>query len=167
MIDFNATLIAQIINFLILMVFLTKFAYKPLMNVLEERQKKIADSIESAELAKVEAQQLKAEYQQQLLTARKEAQILVDKAVKMAEQNKDSILEEARQEQARILKQAQAEIEREHEHALTQFKSEVVSLSMAAASKIVAQNLDSEANAKLVNDFIEQLDTTKIGGLSC
>ena len=167
MIDFNATLVAQIINFLILMVLLAKFAYKPLIKVLEERQKKIADSIESAELAKVEAEQLKKDYQEQLSTARKEAQALVDKAVKLAEQSKEDILEEARQEHARILKTVQAEIAREHEQALTQLKSEVVSLSMAAASKIVAQNLDTEANAKLVNDFIENLDAKKIGGLSC
>lgn len=167
MIDFNATLVAQIINFLILMVLLAKFAYKPLIKVLEERQKKIADSIESAELAKVEAQQLKQDYQEQLSTARKEAQGLVDKAIKLAEQSKEDILEEARQEHARILKTVQAEIAREHEQALTQLKSEVVSLSMAAASKIVAKNLDTEANAKLVNDFIENLDAKKIGGLSC
>lgn len=167
MLDLNGTLIAQIINFLILVLILAKFAYKPLMQVLEERQTKIADSLASAERDKLAADELKREYHDQLAAARTQAQAIVDKAVKAAEQSKDEILEEARAEHARLLKAAQEEIQRERELALSQLRAEVVTLSVAVASKIVEQNLDAAANERLVSDFIDKLDSKKIGGLPC
>jgi len=167
LIDLNATMIAQIINFLILVALLTKFAYKPLMKALADRQAKIADSLNTAEQERAEAAKLKLEYQQQLLEARTQAQSIVDKAMRLAEQTKEEILEEARTENARLLKTAQEEIAREREYAMTQLRTEVVALSMAAASKIVGQNMDSTSNAKLVADFIDQLDEQKVGGLPC
>ena len=167
MVDLNATLIAQIVNFLILVAILTKVAYKPLMKALDDRQAKIADSIETAEREKVAAQQLKREYQDQLAVARTQAQEIVDKAMKLAEQTKEEILAEARAENARMIKAAQDEIARERDQAMAELRGEVVALAMAAATKIVAHNLDFDTNAKLVSDFIEKLDEKKIGGLIC
>jgi F-type H+-transporting ATPase subunit b len=167
LIDLNATLIAQIINFLILVAILSKVAYKPLMKALADRQAKISDSLNSAEEERVEAVRLKQEYQQQLAEARGQAQAIVEKAMRIAEQTKEEILTEARTENARLLKAAQEEIARERDQALVQLRTEVVSLSMAAATKIVGQNMDNANNAKLVADFIDQLDEQKIGGLPC
>ena len=167
MIDLNATLFAQIINFLILMVILMKVAYKPLMKMLEERKNKIADSSQSAENDRLEAEKLKQEYYGQLAQARAQAQAIVDKAERLAEETKEEILTAAREENARLLKAAQEEIARERERALSEIRNEVVALSLAAAGKIIEKNLDQEANAKLVNDFIDKLDDKKIGGLPC
>lgn len=167
MVELNATLIAQMINFLLLVAILGKFAYKPIMKAMADRQARIAQSMEDAETERASAAELKREYEEQLRQARTQAQAIVDKAMKLAEQTKDEILEEARNEHARLLKAAQAEIAREREQALAQMRNEVVSLSMAAATKIIEQNLDEKANAKLVNDFIEKLDREKIGGLPC
>ena len=167
MVELNGTLIAQIVNFLILVGILTKFAYKPLMQALEERQNKITDNIESAERERQEAEQLKLGYQKQLADARAQAQAIVEKAEKLAEESKEEILKEARLESARILKAVQAEVVRERELALAQLKGEVVALSMAAAAKIIEKNMDNQANATLVTSFIEKLDTQKTGGLPC
>ncbi|EAX47445.1 ATP synthase F0, B subunit [Thermosinus carboxydivorans Nor1] len=167
MVELNATLIAQIINFLILVAILTKVAYKPLMQALADRQARIAESIAAADRERAAAEELRREYQQQLAEARTQAQAIVEKAMKLAEQTKEQILEEARAEHARLLKEAQAEIARERERALAQMKNEVVSLSIAAATKIIGQNLDEKANAKLVEDFIDKLDRQKIGGMPC
>lgn len=167
MVELNATLIAQMINFLLLVAILGKFAYKPIMKAMADRQARIAQSMEDAENERASAAELKREYEEQLRQARTQAQAIVDKAMKLAEQTKDEILEEARNEHARLLKAAQAEIAREREQALAQMRNEVVSLSMAVATKIIEQNLDEKANAKLVNDFIEKLDREKIGGLPC
>lgn len=167
MVDLNGTLIAQIINFLLLVFLLAKFAYRPLMQVLEERQKKIADNIDSAERERQDARQLKMEYQQQLAQARSQAQAIVEKAEKLAEEAKEEILKDARAESARILKNAQAEVARERALALAQLKNEVVVLSMAAATKIIDKNIDTQANAMLISNFIEKLDDQKIGGLPC
>ncbi|MCE5286548.1 MAG: F0F1 ATP synthase subunit B [Pelosinus sp.] len=167
MIDINGTLLAQIFNFLILVAILAKFAYKPLMKGLADRQTQIISNIETAEREKAEAAALKREYQQQLMAARTEAQAIVEKARKLAEESKEEILAEARTEHARLLKAAQAEIARERDLAVAELKGEVVTLSLAAATKIIGRNLDASANSKLVNEFIEKLDEKKIGGLPC
>lgn len=167
MVELNGTLLAQIFNFLILVGILTKFAYKPLMKAMEDRQIKIAESINAAERERQEAEQLKIGYQEQLAQARIQAQGIVEKAEKLAEEAKEQILQEARVESARILKNVQEEIARERALALTQLKGEVVALSMAAAAKIIEKNMDDEVNAHLVSSFIEKLDGQKIGGLPC
>lgn len=167
MVDLNATLIAQIINFLILVAILTKVAYKPLMQALADRQAKIADSLETAEQEKQAAEKLRQEYLAQLAEARTQAQAIVEKAAKLAEQTKEQMLKEAREESARLLKATQEEIARERDLAIAELKGEVVTLAVAAASKIIAQNMDDTANAKIVDDFINNLDGKKIGGLPC
>ena len=167
MVEINGTLMAQILNFAILVFILAKFAYRPVMRVLEERQQKIADNIDAAERERQEAQQLKLEYQQKLADARAQAQAIVEKAEKLAIENKEEILKEARLESARILQTVQAEVARERELALAQLRGEVIALSMAAAGKIIEKNIDDEANAALVSSFIEKLDTQKTGGLPC
>jgi len=167
LIDLNATLIAQIINFLILVAILSKVAYKPIMKALADRQERIESSIVQAEREKSEAEKLKREYQEQLALARSEAQNIVEKATRLAEVTKDEILTAARAEHAKLLKEAQEEINRERQRALSELRGEVVALSMAAASKIIEKNLDAEVNGKLVTDFIAKLDDKKIGGLPC
>jgi F-type H+-transporting ATPase subunit b len=167
LVDLNATLIAQIINFLILVAILTKVAYKPLMKALADRQARIAASLETADKDRAAAEQLKREYQEQLAQARAQAQAIVDKATKLAEQTKDEIMLEARTEHARLLKEAREEIAREQQRAIAELKNEVVSLSIAAATKIIGHNIDVAANAQLVTDFIDRLDDEKTGGLKC
>lgn len=165
MVDLNATLIAQIINFLILVAILTKVAYKPLMKALADRQARIADSLSTADAERTAAGELKREYQEQLAQARSQAQEIVEKATKLAEQTKDEIIKEARAEHARLLKETQEEITRERERAVADVRNEVVALSIAAAGRIIGQNLDQNANAKLVTDFIDKLDAQKLGGV--
>ncbi len=167
MVDFNGTLLAQIVNFLLLVAILAKFAYKPLMQILAERQKKITDAIDAAESERREAEELKLEYKQHLVEARSKAQAIVENAEKLAEENKEEILKSARAESAYILQKAQEEVARERELALAQLRSEVVALTMAAATKIVTEKMDTEVNARMVSDFIKKLDDQKIGGLPC
>lgn len=167
MVDINATLIAQIINFLILVALLAKVAYKPLINVLEERKNRVESHMAAAEQEKLQAETLRQENERLLSEARAQAQAIVDKAVKLAEKSKEDILLEARKEQERLIKAAQDEISREKDAALAQMRAEMVSVSLAAATKIIGDNLDQEKNAKLVTDFINQLDREKIGGLPC
>lgn len=167
MVELNATLIAQIINFVILLAVLKKLAWKPLLQAIEDRKNKIESDLSRAEKEKTVAEQLRAEYQQQLSEARNQAQAIIEKATKLAEQTKEQILDEARAENARLLKAAQEQIAVERDRALAEMRSEVVNLSIAAASKIIGQNLDATANAKLVADFIDKLDDQKTGGLKC
>lgn len=167
MVDINMTLFAQILNFLILVVILTKVAYKPLMKVLAEREEKIAKSIKSAEQDEIAAKKLLVDYQKQLASARIEAQEIVDKATKLAAEEREASIAETRAEIDRMRKSAQADIDRDRELAVAKLKGEVVALSMAAAAKIITSNIDEKVNEQLVSEFIDKLDTEKIGGLPC
>ena len=167
MVDLNMTLFAQILNFLILVVILTKVAYKPLMKVLAEREEKIAKSIKSAEQDEIAAKKLLVDYQKQLASARIEAQEIVDKANKLAAEEREASIAETRVEIERMRKSAQADIARDRDLAVAKLKGEVVALSMAAAAKIINSNIDEKVNEQLVSEFIDKLDSEKIGGLPC
>ena len=161
------TLIAQVVNFLILVAILAKFAYKPLLKAMADRQARIANDLQSAEQERVAAQQLHKEYLDQMAQAKAQSQAILDKAVKTAESMKQEILEEARLENARLLKSAQDEIARQTELAIAGLREEVVTLSLAAAAKVIDKEMNSEANTKLVADFIEKWDEKKVGNLPC
>ena len=84
MISINGTLLFQFLNFFVLVAILAKFAYKPMLKVLEERRNKISSDLNDAEQSRLAAEKLKADYEQQLQTAQEKAQAIIDKAVKQA-----------------------------------------------------------------------------------
>ena len=96
--------------------------------------------------------------------AKSDAQAIVDKALKMADNTKDEIIAGAREEHARLLEAAQEKIARERQQALEDIRGEVVSISVAAAAKIIGQSIDEKINARLVDDFITKMDAQKQGG---
>ncbi len=167
MIDINMTLVAQVLNFLILVVILRLVAYKPVLKMLKAREEKIAKSIDAAEADEQKAKQLLEDYKKQLADARIQAQEIVDKANKRAQEEHDATIAETKREIEQLRKAAKEDIAREREIAVQQLRGEMVSLSMQAASKIVAVNMDDKANEKLVSDFINKLDKDKMGELPC
>lgn len=150
MASINATLIAQILNFLILLAILAKFAYKPLLNVMEERRNRIANDLDSAEKTRLEAESLKAEYTQQLADARQQATEIVEKANKIAQNLHDEMVEQARVEKEEMMASAKERIEQEKQQAMLDIRSEVIALSTMIAGKIVDQKLNSAEDQKLV-----------------
>lgn len=163
MVSLNGTLLFQFINFIILVLILAKFAYKPLLKVLEERRNKIASDLDDAAKAREEAAKLKADYETQLQNARVEAQSIIDQAKKQAEKEAQAQLDAIRAQIDREKQVAQAEIKNEREAAIKQMRNEVVTLSMAVAEKLLQKNMNNDMNAKLVADCIKKLDTQAKG----
>ena len=145
MVNFNATLIAQVLNFLILVFILAKFAYKPLMKIMDDRKNKIAGDLAAAETAKTDAESIKAEY----------AQAIIDNARKTAQTAHDKILADTKAEQDQIVKTAKEAIALEKKQALSEIRAHVINLSLVAASKIVEQKLGSEEDKKLAGDIVD------------
>ena len=141
MVNFNATLIAQVLNFLILVFILAKFAYKPLMKIMDDRKNKIAGDLAAAETAKTDARQ--------------EAQAIIDNARKTAQTAHDKILADTKAEQDQIVKTAKEAIALEKKQALSEIRAHVINLSLVAASKIVEQKLGSEEDKKLAGDIVD------------
>ena len=110
------------------------------------------------EADKKAAEQTLEQYKLQFAEAHKKAQAIVDKAEITARQERESLVAETKKEIDRMKQTAQEEIQNERNRAFEQMKSEIVSLSLAAAEKIVAKNLTTKENDKLVNDFISALD---------
>ncbi len=165
MIDMNATMVAQIINFLLLVAILTKIAYRPILAALEERRSRIEKSLEEAEQERVMANAMKAESQEQIVAARIQARSIIDEAIALGEKSKESIEQKAREENARLLKETQEEIERNYQQALNKLRAEVAVLAVAAAEKIIEKNLDAETNTRLVQSFIKDFTKEKYGEL--
>ena len=157
MVNINATLIAQIVNFLFLVFVLAKFAYKPLLNMMEERKNKIASDLEAADQAKADAEAVKSEYAEKLANARQEAQALIDNARKTAQAAHDKIMAETKAEQDLIVANAKEAIELEKQKAMADVRAQVISLSMLAASKIVEQKLSSEEDKKMAGEIVDSI----------
>lgn len=157
MVNINATLIAQILNFLFLVFILAKFVYKPLLNVMEARKNKIASDLEAADTAKVEAEAVKAEYAAKLADARQEAQAIIENARKNAQAAHDKIMAETKAEQDQVVAAAKETIALEKQKALADVRAQVINLSMVAASKIVEQKLGSEEDKKMAGEIVDSI----------
>ena len=157
------TVLAQMLNFFILVWILHRFAYKPLVGMMNARKEQIANDLASAEKSRLDAEQLKADYAAQIAKARQEAQEIVEKAHHQA---KVSTAEEVAAARAQIENEkdrARQDIAIERDRAMNSLRNEVVSLSVAMAGKVVAKDMNSETNTKLIEDAIRQLDSKTIG----
>ena len=157
MVDINATLIAQILNFLVLLAILAKFAYKPLLQAMDDRRNRIINDLDSAEQTRLDAEALKEQYAEQLAGARQEATEIVNKANQIAQNLHDELVEQARVEQEALLANAKERIEQEKQQALLDIRSEVIKLSTLIAGKIVNQKLNSANDQKLVTDIADDV----------
>jgi F-type H+-transporting ATPase subunit b len=144
------------LNLVILFVILRKVLFKPITEFMENRTKAIADSIESAEAQKTEAAQLKRQYEEQLKSAKTQGEKILENAVSAAEQERERIVTGAKQEAESLLTAAREEIEREHEQMLKDIRSQVAGIALAAASKVLEANMDTESNRQLVEKFIDE-----------
>ena len=163
MVEINGTLLVQFINFFILVAILAKFAFKPLVGVMEARRKKIEADLANAQATLDSAEATKKEYEAQLANARKEAQAIVEKAAQLAERNAQAQIKELKEQLVREKEEARNEIAREQAKAMEKMREDMISLSMAIAGKIVAKNMDSQANVDLVKEAIEKLDSKALG----
>ena len=159
MIEINATILAQVVNFLILVAILRALAYEPVAKMLKQRSDKIQNSLDQAAADRKAAEQTLAQYKNQLAEANRKAQEIVDRAEITARQERDALVAETKREIERMKQNAQAEIQNERNRAIEDMKYEIVTLSLQAAEKIVAKNLSAKENDKLVNDFISGLNS--------
>ncbi len=151
-----AWLITQIVTFIVMLVVLRQFAYKPVLNMLETRKQKIQESLEYAERIKREAAEQQKEFDRKLEEARREAQTAAAAAAQVGEKEREAILTQAREEARKLIEQAKVQIEYERKQMLSQVRDEVVRLSLLATQKVVSQSLDERAHRKLVDEFLSQ-----------
>jgi F-type H+-transporting ATPase subunit b len=148
-------LIAQIVNFLILLFVLYKFAYTPVLKVLNDRTKKIEDGIKNAEDAKNKLIELSAREKDVLSKARKEAQEIIKKSEENALKNAKTIEDSAKNQYGKILEEVKAQIEQEKNKAVKEAKLEIAELIVSATEKIIDEKMDAKKDKELINKAIE------------
>ena len=157
------TLIAQIINFAILFGLLYLFAYRPLMRMLDERSRKIKESMEQTEFIKEEAARAEEEAEKRIQAASKEGQEIVVRAVRMGDEARQKTEQEARQEGESLIARARLEIQQERDEAIDDLRKAFADLTIRAAEKVIDRSLDKEAHRQIIEKVLEEDTTLKKG----
>ena len=147
-----------ILTFLVLMGLLAKFAWRPLLQALDARQRTIAASLEEAQRARQELERIQRESAQMMAQARTEAEGVIARSRSDAEALREELKQKARAEAASIVKNAERQIQLETARAVQQIRTEAVDLSVAIASKILKRQVSKEDNQALIEETLRQVE---------
>lgn len=143
--------------FLVLLAILRKVAWGPLMNIMEEREKHVANEIDVAEKSRLEAEIQAKEATEQLKITRQDAERIIEEAKTAGQKQEQDIIESARQEAARIKVSAQEDIQSEKEKAILALQDQVASLSVLIASKVIEKEISAEDQDELIAEYIKEV----------
>jgi F-type H+-transporting ATPase subunit b len=150
-----------IVIFALLLVILSRFAFKPMLAAVEAREKKLQADLDDARRDREEAMRVLAEHRAQLEKARSEAQKLIADGRTTAEKLRSDLLEQTKAQQQEMLDRARRDIETEKLNAIAALRREAVDLAIAGAGKVIERNLDNDANRKLVESFLGSVSLGK------
>jgi F-type H+-transporting ATPase subunit b len=158
MLDPNPGLIIwTIVTFVLLLIVLRKFAWKPLLAALHDRESSIRGTLEHAENTKAEAERILEENRAQLAKAGEEAKKVLAEGRALGEKLKNEIVEQANAQSRRMVDQARLEIERDKDAAIAQLRGEVATLALEAAGKILNETLDARKHKALIDESLSNL----------
>ena len=149
--NLNATLIGQLIAFALFVWFCMKFVWPPIINAIE------TNALASAEAAKKEQADTKNLVEQELLSAKVQAQEILDAANKRRNEVLDEVKAEAEELKAKIIAQGYAEVEAERKRVQEELRVKVASLAVAGAEKIVGRSIDEAANNDIIDKLVAEL----------
>ena len=154
-------LIFQIINFLVILYLLNRFLFKSVLARLDERSTKISKGLEDAEAAARDRELARAEREAAVAEARKEANEMIARANKIAEDTRNEILTSERTEAEKVSTRAREEIVAEKEKAMAEIRGQVAELALAAAGKLVRREMDGPTQRRLVEEFLAEVEPAK------
>lgn len=157
-------LLAQIINFTLLMVLLYVVAYRPVTRLLDQRAQRIRESMQQADEIKAELARTKEDYAAEMRRARSEAQEIVARAIAEGERLRAAARDEGRREAEAFLERARAQIERDREEASRQLRGQVADLALLAAGKVVEQSFDTVDHYRLIDQVLQDLEKADLRG---
>jgi len=155
--NLNATLIGQTIAFFLFVWFCMKFVWPPLMQMMDERKKRIADGLAAAERGKHEQALAQERATETLREAKEQAAGIIAQAQKRANEIVEQAKDDARGEADRIKAGVQAEIEQETNRAREQLRAQVVSIAVAGAGKVLEKEIDATAHNEMLDKLVAQL----------
>ena len=147
-----------ILTFLVLLALLAKFAWRPLLQALEARQKTIAAALDDARQAREDLERTQQDSARLLADARREADALIGRARADADRFREELKQQAAAQAAAIVTNAERQVQQETARAMAQFRQEAVELSFAIASKILHRTVTPEDHERLVDQVVTELD---------
>jgi F-type H+-transporting ATPase subunit b len=153
----------QIINFLLVLYMLNRFLFPRVLALIDERQARIAKGLEQAEAAARDRELARAEREAALDEARSEAQAMISRATKIAEDSRAEIVAAARAEAEKVTARARDEITAEKEKALAELRAHVADLALDAAGKLVRAEMSGPTQRRLVEEFLAEVPAGKKG----
>jgi len=148
-------LLAQVVNFVIVLWVLYKFAYKPILKTLNDRTSKIEKGLKDAETANKKVLEIEEREKEMLANAKKETQVIIAKAEETAKKNKDEIIIEAKTQADKILEDAKKKIEDEKVKMVQEVKVEISGLVISATEKVLGEKLDEAKDNELINNALK------------
>ena len=148
------TIIFTWVNLFILMFVMKKLLFKPVMKMLAERENEVGSMYEKAENAQQNAEKLESEYTQKLTSAKEEASRIMKEATREATLRGEEIVAEAQQKASSLITRAQKEIEREKDAAISEIKSDIASIAISVAEKVIEKDINESDYERLVEEFI-------------
>lgn len=145
-----------ILNLLLLYIVLKKVLFKPVTDFMENRTQSIKNSIDDAEKQKAEAMEMKRSYEEQIAHAKEDAEKIIRDGRAKAETEHDQIVAQAHSEAEALVSRAKEEIEGERRQMISELRAQVAGLALAAASRVIEANLDTDKNRELVDKFIDE-----------
>jgi len=152
----NNTLVAQIFNFIVLLIFLRIVVYPHIVRILEDRQNYIEKNVSAAEEERKQAESLRQEYLAEMQKAKDEARDVIQKATKAGEDQAREIIEAAKVEANRVKDSALQDINREKEKAVAELRDQVATLSILIASKVVSEKITADIQRNMIDEFIKE-----------
>ena len=148
-----------ILTFLLLVFVLARFAWKPLLKMLQDREDMVRSSLEVAEKAKSELERLNEESEAIMAKARSEAQSILADGKAAAEKVKDDIIAKSKEQANKIREDAGNQIQVEKDKAISEIKKEVVNLTLSVAEKLIQKNLSDADNKSLIEESLKKVQT--------
>ena len=155
--NINLTLFAQLISFAIFVWFCRKYVWPPIIQAMQEREKQIADGLNAAEKAGADLEEARQQVAQQLDEAKQQASQIIDGANKRASQIVDEAKTQAVAEGSRLKEAAQSDIEQEVNRAKEQLRSQVATLALAGAEKVLQATIDESTHRDMVDKLAANL----------
>lgn len=155
--NFNATLIGQMITFAVFVWFCMKYIWPPLMAALEERNARISEGLAAAERGEKDLEEAKEKVSESLAEAKKQAQEIINQAQKRANEIVDEAKGDAREEADKIKAAANADIDQQVTAAREHLRKEVASIALAGAQQILKREVDAKAHAAVLDELVAQI----------
>ncbi len=147
---------SQLINFVVLLFILQRFLYKPMLNMLHQRQERIRESMDYAERVKQEAARAQADYEKKIEESRRAGQAIIAQATQQAERAREEILAQAREEARQIKAKAMEDVEYERKRVMAELRDEVAELAILAAGRVLGRALDAQTHREVVDEFLTE-----------